>query len=478
MFKSSAILLIIAGLCAAFLPETKFAFATNVSAAKNSSQDKDFDKKFREGRDLIDREEWAKAAEKFNEVIAKYPDNKSADAALYWLAFCYKKQKLFKETDVALDRLLKNFSASSWADDARVMKMEIAVPLGRFGSTNIGLAETSPPGFYTRELPAGTQTKAATTIIGTTAPENFESFQTFGSEVTTTAGVGGAQTPLDREDEIKIAAFQSLLAADAKKGIEAMSRIFEPDSKASETLKIEVLRAARRPRLLNNYYSTHSGTTLTINAVNKEAVPLLREALVKSFKNESNIKIRKEIIYTLTSLHDEQSVNYLGELYASENDREVKKAIINGFGSSWGVSGFSVTRLPSGNWSNQNPKLVMSGVGQVQKPEFGKLLEIVKTEKDAELRRLALSNVQRFSGWETHAQIVEILSRIYDAETNEDFKKSIIQSFGKTKQSQAARKLLDIAKNDKSDKLRLEAIYALRDSNSPEAVKFLEELIK
>lgn len=120
----------------------------------------------------------------------------------------------------------------------------------------------------------------------------------------------------------------------------------------------------------------------------------------------------------------------------------------------------------------------MSGVGQVQKPEFGKLLEIVKTEKDAELRRLALSNVQRFSGWETHAQIVEILSRIYDAETNEDFKKSIIQSFGKTKQSQAARKLLDIAKNDKSDKLRLEAIYALRDSNSPEAVKFLEELIK
>jgi tetratricopeptide (TPR) repeat protein len=467
-FKSSAIFLVVAAFGVASLPETSFAFEMNYFVIASDVQDDDFDKKFRAGRDLIDKEEWAKAAEKFKEIVARYPGNKSTDAALYWLAFCYKKQKLFKETEATLERLLKDFPASSWADDARVMNMEIAVPLGKIIVSNTGITTTSPAGIYT-QVP-GSWTKPSSTVT-MTAPETFESFKTLGAMNTS------PQTPLDREDEIKIAAFQSLMSVDAKKGIEAMSGILKSDSRASETLKLEVLRAARRPRLLNNYYSTHSGTTLTMNSVEKELIPLLREALVKSFQNEANIKIRKEIIYTLTSLNDEQSVKYLFELYESENDREVKKAILNGFGSSWGISGFSVAGV-SGNGSTQNPKVIVAGSAPAQKVEFAKLLEIVRTEKDAELRSLSLSNLQRFSGWETNAQIVEVLAKIYDAETNEDLKKSIVKSFGKIKQPTAARKLLEIARNDKSDKLRLEAIYALRDHNSPEALKFLEELIK
>jgi TolA-binding protein len=82
------------------MPETAFAFVVNSPASKieTSNQD-DFDKKFREGRDLIDKEEWARASEKFREVIEKYPDGKSTDAALYWLAFCHKKQFRLKEAE-------------------------------------------------------------------------------------------------------------------------------------------------------------------------------------------------------------------------------------------------------------------------------------------------------------------------------------------------------------------------------------------
>ncbi|HEX9963159.1 MAG TPA: HEAT repeat domain-containing protein, partial [Pyrinomonadaceae bacterium] len=449
LFKSSAMFLIVAGFGIALLPETKFAAESDsfVFAPKNNVRDEDFDKKFRAGRDLIDKEEWARAAEKFKEIVAEYPGNKSTDAALYWLAFCYKKQKLFKETGAALERLLKDFPASSWADDARVMQMEIAVPLGRMIVSNNGISTTAPPGIYTR-VP-NSRVKPASTVT-MNALENFESFKTTGETNTS------PPTPLDREDEIKIAAFQSLLAADAKKGIEAMSGILKRDSKASETLKLEVLRAVRRPRLLNNNYFTHTGTALTLNPVQKELIPLLRESLVKGFQNESTVKIRKEIIYTLTSLNDEQTVNYLFELYASEIDREVKKAILNGFGSSWGINGFSVAAIP-GNGSLQNQKGIVAG-SPAQKIEFAKLLEIVRTEKDAELRSLSLSNLQRFGGWDTNGQIVEVLSKIYDSETNEDLKKSIVQSLGKIKQSTAAGKLLDIARNDKSDKLRLAAV--------------------
>jgi TolA-binding protein len=80
---------------------------------------------------LIDREEWARAAQKFREAVEKYPDGKSTDAALYWLAFCHKKQNQLKEADAALDRLMEKFPGSSWAADARVMKFEIALPRAR-----------------------------------------------------------------------------------------------------------------------------------------------------------------------------------------------------------------------------------------------------------------------------------------------------------------------------------------------------------
>lgn len=471
ILKSIPTLVIIIAFGFVLIPPETFAFVSDSNVLVEKTGDDDFDKKFREGRDLIDKEEWAKAAEKFNEIITKYPDKKETDAALYWLALCYKKQKLFKETDVALDRLLKDFPASSWADDARVMKMEIAAPLGRWSVTAVGSTNsaTLAPGAYIAAVP-GTSVKGATTIAPIQG--GFGSYAPYAELTETTS-----QTPLDREDEIRIAAFQSLLSADAKKGIVAMSGILKPDSKASETLKIEVLRAVRRPRYVNNYSSSQTlATTLTTSSVSGEFAPLLREALVKSFQNEPNVKIRKAMIYTLANLKDEQSVNYLAQLYASENDREVKKAIINGFGSSWGFSGFSVIG-GSGNGLGQNSRTVVSGRAE-KGVEFNKLLEIVRTENDAELRSLALYNLQRFSDWDANGEMIETLSKIYDSETNEDFKKTIIQSLGKIKQKQASKKLLDIAKNDKSDNLRLEAIYALRNTNTPEALEFLEELTK
>ena len=106
-------------------------------------------------------------------------------------------------------------------------------------------------------------------------------------------------------------------------------------------------------------------------------------------------------------------------------------------------------------------------------------MEIFRNEKDLELRRLALSTMQRFVGWSTREGMVGMLSQLYDAEPDDLFKLSIISSFGNlNKNSQATSKLLDIAKNDKSDKMRLEAIRALRNNNSPEVLQFLEDLIK
>lgn len=452
IYKTLPTLFILFTFYTAAAPKTALAANSPVSKIEIAKQD-DFDKNFRAGRDLIDKEEWARAAEKFVEVTEKYPDAKNADAALYWLAFCHKKQKQFKEAGVALARLLEKFPASSWASDARVMRLEIGAPVGGIVAAHNAQTLAMINETY------GVTAASANSVKGTDATRALQYFEnSLAGEVYKSA----ARAPLEREDEIKIAAFQSLLAADAKRAIETMGEILKPDSKASETLKQEILRVLRTPRLSRseNFSFAVSGGGGGTAAVGKEFAPLLRETLVVSFQNETNRKIRKEIIYSLSSLGD-QSVELLKKLYAAESDREIKRAIINSFGgSTGGFYAFAALNSPA------------------RKIESDVLYEIVRTEKDAELRRLAFGNLQRFPGWAANEKTIDALASLYDSDADEAFKISIIRAFANAKQNQATQKLMNIARNDKSDKLRLEAIYSLRTSKNPEVLKFLEDLIK
>lgn len=450
IYKTLPALLILFTFYTAAATRAVFAASSPVSKIKIAKQD-DFDKNFRAGRDLIDKEEWARAAEKFVEVTEKYPNAKNADAAFYWLAFCHKKQKQFKEAGVALDRLLEKFPASSWASDARVMRLEIGAPTGGIVAAHNAQTLAMINETY------GVTAASANSVKGTDAAQALQYFEnSLAGEVYKSA----ARAPLEREDEIKIAAFQSLLAADAKRAIETMGEILKPDSKASETLKQEILRVLRTPRLSRSENFSFAVSGSGTAAVGKEFAPLLRETLVVSFQNETNRKIRKEIIYSLSSLGD-QSVELLKKLYAAESDREIKRAIINSFvGSASGFYAFAASGAPA------------------RKIESDVLYEIVRTEKDPELRRLAFGNLQRFPGWAANEKTIDALTSLYDSDADEAFKISIIRAFANAKQNQATQKLMNIARNDKSDKLRLEAIYSLRTSKNPEVLKFLEDLIK
>ena len=464
----SALFIIFTFCIAAATPKTVVAFEPDSSGLKIIRQD-DFDKKFRQARDLIDDEQWAKAAEKFAELVERYPDNKSADVALYWLAFSHKKQKNYKEADAALDRLIEKFPASSWAADASVMKLEIAAPLGKFypapASTNALL------GALSAASPAQALKNAGTVGAGNLPPQ-FKSYPGF--------AVGATPVPLDRADEIKIAAFQSLLAADPKRAIETLGELFKPDAKASDTFKQEALRVLRRPsisRSASTLSTANQNFSFSIGGekINKQFIPLLRETLLKGFQSERSVKIRKEIIFALAALGDEQWADELARLYRTESEPEIKKAIIASFGGNWSNGFTTAYAYNLGVYTNS----VSANAGKNPNKGFDKLLEIVRTEKDTELRHLAFSTLRGFAGWSAREGVIEMFSQMYDAEeTDEQFKISIIHSLAESRQNRAEMKLIDIARKDKSDKLRLEAIRSLGNSTNPAVLKFLEDLIK
>ena len=458
IFQTLPALLFVLTIQTAGLPEMVFA-RQNPSQSKieEAKRNDFFGAAFREGRNLIDKGEWARAAEKFREAVDKNPDHKLADAALYWLAFCHKKQKKFEEADVALDRLLGEFPASSWAGDARVMKMEILPFLGgryddsfnanRHADLARGqLSADALANVVAQGTNQSNQNKAAANLLGSTD-----------------------RAPLDRADEIKLAAFHSLLNADPKRAIATTDDVFKSDSKATESLKQVILRVWRNPRL---FASKELTDNIVRNIGEREFTALLRETFKRIFESEKNPRLRQEIIYTLAGFADGQTVDYLKKLYRTENDREIKKAVINSFGNS--------TTFNSADVKGDQRLLAQLDAAREERRKTGQefLLEIIRAEKDSEMRRLAFSNLSRFPNWSASEGGVDVMIGLYDAERDEQFKLSIIRAFARSNHNKATRKLLDIAKNDPSDRLQLEAIYSLGTSRDPEVIRFLESLIK
>jgi HEAT repeat protein len=386
-------------------------------------------KTFREGRDLIADEKWSKAADKFNEVISKHPTSQNVDAALYWLAFSLKKQNKLQEADKTLDRLIKEYASSNWVNDARSMRVELASLLGK--------------GELVDE-----------------AARNAE------------------------DDEIKLVALQSLFSANPERATAMTVNLLKPDSKASRRVKegaitllgqrggpqgaailMDVARQESDLKLRTTAISwlgrnksdevSNFLKDLAINATDRKVVeaaayaifqqgtPRTRELLVELAKNVKSTELRRQAIYWLGNVSGEEAVEDLIKLYDAEQSVEIKREILS-----------ALSRRKSQRAQD-------------------KIVEIARSTETLEIRREAISLISRRSA----DQSFEILSQLYDAEKSLEIKRELVHWFGRSGK-QGLQKLMQVAKSDASVELRKEAIFWLGQSKDPDAMKFLEEILK
>ena len=102
-----------------------------------------------------------------------------------------------------------------------------------------------------------------------------------------------------------------------------------------------------------------------------------------------------------------------------------------------------------------------------------KLLEVVRTEKDPKLRRVA---IQVLASQRTGAT-ADALAAIYATEQDPQVKQSILDSFHS---QQNAKALIDMARAEKDPKLKLRIVERLSNmaGRSKEAADYLAELLK
>jgi len=388
------------------------------------AQRKDFD----EARGYITTGEWVKAETAFINFIDTHPRSKSVDAALYWLAFSMKKQAKLRQAEQVLTRLAQDFPQSTWLDDARTMRLEIAALAGN--SQMIGEAAQS-----------------------------------------------------SSNDEAKVVALQALTRQEPEKAFTILMDILKPNSNASKGVKEAAINllaqsgATQAAPLLAQIARDgtdpefRKGAIRALGRVGGDNELALLEDLTR--REESN-DIGEAAVFALAQHKNPQALEFLAQLATSTQSVDMRDRIIRWLGTREGDLGLdALSRIfiavPDFEARRQ---IVISMFRHADRSATGlgraKLLEIARSANNLELRQEAINWLSRLR--DEHA--IDDLSQLYSEEQNASIKEFIIGALGRTfghtdaQRERAQRKLKEIAEGDASDTLRTRAAFWLRQSQS------------
>ena len=149
-------------------------------------------------------------------------------------------------------------------------------------------------------------------------------------------------------------------------------------------------------------------------------------ALVRNESEEK--KLRRSAAHAIGESHDRGTMATLKSLYDEVKDREIRRGIISAA-------------------ANSDEEAVA----------FPFLLNIAKTDADAEARRAAVRQLGEFK----RDEVTDELTRIYTSDPHADVKKAALRSLAETKTAKAQARLMEIARNDANAELRKQAIRVL-----------------
>ncbi len=412
-------------------------FVQNANASEKAT------KTFRVGRDLIEDEKWEQAEKQFRDFLRDYPKHNQADAAIYWLAFTQKKQRHYSEAEQLLVQLVNTYPKSSWASDAKALRLEIAPALGNVAYVDqvMSASQPTPRPRASRSVAAAApasqdQTpptpRPATAPVATTAdgrsfeiitpPPGFPpvapvAISGGGSYAVTFPGQA-AGSALDEKDEIKAIALQSLMQSNPERALPYVTEILKNDSKASKGLKEVAVR------LLGQYRGPNA-TSLLLDLA----------------RNQTDSKLRRSAIYSLSNVEDDRVFDLLLNLATTSDDPEVAKTALRALA----------------NHRNQKAK---DSIGS-----------LALSAKSPLIRRDAIY----FLGERKDDTSIEKLISIYDSDPDPEIKKHAIYALSRSAHPKARQKVFEVARSSSNEEARVQAIQWLDDRADD---GFIDELVK
>ena len=463
---------------------------------------------FRAGRDLISEEQWAKAQEKFEQLIVAYPNDKNIDAAMYWKAYALNKQTKTSDCRQTLSQLLEKYPNSLWREDARVLLAQ-----------TMSSVATTYPSLITPAI-------SVPTAIATAPVRRPGDPQIVYAPAPSAIGIGPGSaniwsvddTPSGNDDdpcEFKIVVLQALFQTDVQRGIvvasdwlksgsgqtvrcksAALTLLGRNGGKAITPVLLGVARNEQDPKL-------RARAITALGATNDDSViDAIRDFAMTSSEND----IVEASLYALSKHSSERAATVLGEIAANTSrPPSLRRQAISTIASRPGEPAVdALLKIYDADQTLEIRRAVISGFGNRKSERAGaKLVEIARGSDLVELRKAAVGAISRRGG----DKVIDTLLSLYDSEKNEDVKDQIMNALGsgavlyvpgesglsrsvpvaqagmgnrsRMSDTRVIHKLIEIARNPQTPMdRRKRAIGWLSRSNDPEVLKFLEELLK
>ena len=443
---------------------------------------------FREGRDLIEAQNWQRAAEKFNEYIKGYPKDKDLDAALYWYGYAMQKQGRNDDAAASLLRLINRYPNSNWRNDAQAL----LVTLGRKADVDQALArDNCEIKILALQSLFQADEERAIGIVTESLKANPNPCQGFQAAAVSLLGAhGGARAvPIlldiartNPDPKLRLTAIKRLGEQNNDQVTDELIKIYDADR--TKEIRVQILRAlveSRTPRGAAKVLDiARGGDDLPLRQAAIRYLGDLNDAasldeLIRIYDADKTKEVRVMVLRALAERDDAKARAKILEVARQGETPELRVEAIRRLSDHGRVPLDDLLQLYNSESNLQIKQGLLRAFADMNDPRaHSKLLDIARAGESLELRGFAIRQL----GDKDDEQTVTQLVGLYDGEQNLQVKAVLIRAFGDSKHKVAVRKLMTIARNDPSVEMRKVAVRYLGESKDPEALKFLEDLLK
>ncbi|HVF41479.1 MAG TPA: HEAT repeat domain-containing protein [Pyrinomonadaceae bacterium] len=382
-----------------------------------------------QGRGYIDDGKWEQAVSTLDRFVREHGSDRNVDAALYWLAYARSKKGELTAAVSTLDQLLQSYPRSNWADDAKVLSLEVRA---RINPNSVGdVDEKEGDDLKIIALKALCENDKAT--CSARCNEVLRSNNSA------------------RVKEAAIIFIGRYGGTEAVPGLLQMART-EPNEK----LRMRAIRAlgntnddraldVLREIAMGATYADESPTDSAIHALSEHDSPRAVTILSEVATRGQNLRARTHAIELMSRQRGEAVVGELLRLYDAVPEVEVKQYVLAALGT------------------RRDPRAL------------AKLVEVARSAGDVKLRAQAIRAIPNRG----EAEDLDLLLSLYDSERDDKLKDSLLSAVGRYQTERAYQKLKQVVRNPAEPiERRKTAISILSRSKDPGVLQFLAEMLK
>ena len=364
-----------------------------------------------EGREALDEDRYERAEAKFNELAQTA--SSQADAALYWKAYAENRLGKRDTALASIAEIKRRFPQSRWLKDAGALELEVRQSSGQ---------PVHPEAEKDEEL-----RMLALRGIMNSDPE--KAVPILGKRLES-----GSATPKEKSQALFVLAQSGSPQAREILGKVARGQS-NPDLQRKAIQYLAMFGGAESRKTLAEVYASTSDASIKRAILRSYMIGGDREHLFEAAKNEKDEDVKLEAIRQLGLVHAQSE---LQQLYRSNNSPAVRRELLQAF--------FLAGDAP-------------------------KLLEAANSEKDPELRRVAVRNLGLIHSDDSG----KALQSIYAKETDRGIKEEVLNAY--FIQNNAAA-IVAIARSEKDPELKRTAVSKLSIMHSKEATDYLMEILQ